>query len=58
MNLSQLGDLISWDIRINCGASFDSLRAMLLLIEVRLEQYVYRNCRSSGPYRAALPIFP
>jgi len=43
MTLSQLVYLIKWDLRVNRGVSFDRLRAMLLLTEVRLEQYVYRK---------------
>jgi serine acetyltransferase len=46
MTLSQLVYLIKWDLRVNRGVSFDRLRATLLLIEVRLEQYVYRQVHS------------
>lgn len=49
MTLDQLLDLIEWDIRINRGVSFDSLRAKCLLIEIRVEQFIHRNFyRSSG----------
>ncbi len=47
MTREELWDLIRWDLRINRGVSFDSIRAKLLLIEVRLEQFVYRRCRSA-----------
>lgn len=46
MSVHQLFDLIAWDVRINAGLSLDSIRATLLLIEVRLEQYVYRACKN------------
>ena len=46
MKLCQLVYLIKWDLRVNRGVSFDHLRAILLLIEVRLEQYVYRQVHS------------
>jgi serine acetyltransferase len=45
MTLSELLSLISWDLRVNRGWSLDSLRAKLLLVEVRLEQYAYRKLR-------------
>ncbi|MBK9944785.1 MAG: serine acetyltransferase-like protein [Kouleothrix sp.] len=46
MTFTELIDLIAWDLRINRGYSFDSVRAILLLIEVRIEQYTYRKCRT------------
>jgi serine acetyltransferase len=50
MTLAQLFYLVGWDMRINHGVSFDSLRAKLLLIEVRLEQFIHRNFyRGSSP---------
>ena len=50
MTFSELIDLIRWDWRINHGVSFDVLRARLLLLEVRLEQYVYHKFyRPSSP---------
>ena len=50
MNISQLFYLISWDMRVNHGVSFDCIRAKLLLIEIRIEQYIHRNFyRSSNP---------
>lgn len=45
MSIRHLIELITWDIRINIGLSLDSIRATLLLIEVRLEQYVYHKCK-------------
>ena len=41
MSLAKLFDTIRWDMRINRGASWDSIRAKLLLVEVRLEQFWY-----------------
>jgi len=48
MNISELITLIVWDVRVNIGLSFDSIRAVLLLIEVRVEQYIFRKCGSAG----------
>ncbi len=48
MTLQQLIYLIAWDIRINRGVSWDRFRAMLLLVEVRIEQYVYRKRQING----------
>lgn len=47
MTFAQLIELMTWDIRVNFGLSFDSLRATLLLIEIRIEQYIYRKCSAS-----------
>jgi serine O-acetyltransferase len=44
MTLKQLWYLLSWDMRINRGWSFDCIRAKLLLIDIRLEQYIHRKC--------------
>lgn len=43
MTIRELLSLIGWDVRMNRGLSFDQIRANLLLIEVRLEQYVYQR---------------
>ena len=43
MTLSELFSLIRWDLRVNRGLRWDDLRAKLLLIEVRFEQYLYRK---------------
>jgi serine O-acetyltransferase len=43
MKLSELAYLLSWDLKVNRGLSLDHIRAQLLLIEVRIEQYVYRH---------------
>ena len=51
MTVAELLNLIYWDLCINRGVSFDSLRAKFLLLEVRVEQYIYRNA-----YRKAAPI--
>jgi serine O-acetyltransferase len=51
MKLTELAELIRWDLRVNRGASFDRLRAMLLLIEIRLEQYLYHKTKD----RSRLP---
>jgi serine acetyltransferase len=48
MTLAQMLTLIAWDLRINRGFSFDCIRAKLLLVEVRIEQYVYRKCRAQA----------
>lgn len=41
LSLAETMDMIRWDIAVNRGWSFDHLRAWALLIEVRLEQYIY-----------------
>lgn len=41
MTVTELAQLIRWDLRVNRGASFDRVRAMLLLVEIRVEQYLY-----------------
>jgi serine acetyltransferase len=46
MNVYQLLSLIMWDMRMNSGFSFDQIRAKWLLLEVRLEQYVYHKMQS------------
>ena len=43
MSLKQLFYLLGWDLRINHGWSFDCIRARLMLIDVRIEQYIHRN---------------
>ena len=43
MTFSQLIDLIRWDMRVNQGLNLDRIRAKLVLIEIRLEQYVYHK---------------
>lgn len=48
MTLSELFQLISWDFRVNLGWSFDSLQAKLLLIEIRLEQYLHRKTHAAS----------
>jgi serine acetyltransferase len=42
MKFSELIDLIRWDMRVNWDLGFDHVRAILLMIEVRWEQFVYR----------------
>jgi serine acetyltransferase len=52
MTLAELFSLIRWDLKVNRGASWDSIRAKLMLVEVRIEQYLYRKlCRPSNPLR-------
>lgn len=51
MSFRQLVELLSWDIRVNIGPSLDSIRAVLLLVELRIEQYIYRNCKASPARR-------
>lgn len=48
MSLAEVGRHVAWDLRVNCGLRWDSLRAMLLLLEFRLEQYVYRRIGKPG----------
>ncbi len=48
MSLREAACLIAWDLRVNCGPRWDDLRAMLLLVEFRLEQYVYRRIGRPG----------
>ncbi|MEZ4710459.1 MAG: hypothetical protein R3A44_24870 [Caldilineaceae bacterium] len=48
MTLSELYSLIRWDLRINAGLSWDSVRAMLLLVELRCEQFVYSKTQNGG----------
>lgn len=43
MSLSALFDLLKWDFRVNRGLSWDRIRAVFLLFEIRLEQYIHRN---------------
>ena len=43
MTISELINLIRWDMRVNPGIHFDAVRAKLLLIEVRLEEFIYQN---------------
>jgi serine O-acetyltransferase len=49
VKFSEMIDLLRWDWRVNHGLSFDCLRAKLLLLDVRVEQYIYRKFyRQSG----------
>ena len=43
MSVSEWFYLLKCDLKINRGVSWDSIRAKLLLIEVRIEQYIHRN---------------
>lgn len=43
MNRDELFDLIRWDFQVNRGWSIDHLRARLLLLEIRIEQYLYQK---------------
>ena len=56
MSLSEMFYLIGWDMRVNRGFSFDHIRAMLLLLEVRLEQYIYRKTHR-GSTRRLMPLW-
>lgn len=51
MTIAQLFYLIGWDLRINRGLSFDDIRAKLMLIDIRWEQFIHRNF-----YRGANPL--
>lgn len=48
MTFSEMLNLIIWDMRINQGYSWDKIRAKLVLIELRVEQYVYRKVGHLG----------
>ena len=54
MCLSDLFYLIGWDLRVNRGWSLDHFRAKLLLVEVRLEQYLYHRLNLSTAVGRAL----
>lgn len=43
MTIAQLLYLLRWDMKVNRGWSFDCIRAKLLLTELRIEQFIYRN---------------
>lgn len=43
MTLIELIQLVQWDWRVNRGASLDRARAVLLLTEVRIEQFIYQQ---------------
>ncbi|MCS7010627.1 MAG: serine acetyltransferase [Anaerolineales bacterium] len=51
MSLKEFFSLVWWDWHINRGITFDRLRSMLLLLEIRWEQFIYRNC-----YRPRNPL--
>ena len=58
MTLKDLLNLISWDMRVNHGWGWDFIRAKLLLIEVRIEQYIYRKLFfRSKPFRLIWYVF-
>jgi serine acetyltransferase len=45
---------LAWDLRVNRGPRWDNLRAMLLLLEFRVEEYLYRKIGMPGhPLRLA-----
>lgn len=54
MNARDLWTCLKWDMRINFGPSWDSLRACLLLLELRLEQFVHATSRR---FRFFVPIW-
>ena len=47
-SLTQTLELIRWDLRVNRGWSLDHLRARLLLVEVRAEQYIYSQLNTES----------
>jgi len=58
MSLSELFYLIEWDFKVNRGLSWDRLRALGLLFEIRIEQYLYRNLyRPGSPFSLLWFIF-
>lgn len=48
MDLSELFYLLKWDCKVNRGWSWDRIRAVLLLFEIRIEQYIHRNFHRPG----------
>lgn len=54
MSFQNLLYLISWDLRVNRGWGLDAIRAKLLLIEIRIEQYIYRNVDRDNPVGALI----
>lgn len=48
MSFASMLRMLAWDLRVNRGWNWDALRAKVLLIEFRLEQYVYRRAMSQG----------
>ncbi|MBI4732871.1 MAG: serine acetyltransferase [Chloroflexi bacterium] len=50
MSIKEFFYLLRWDWRMNKGLTFDRLRAMLLMLDVRFEQLIHRNfCRPRNP---------
>jgi serine O-acetyltransferase len=49
MALSELFILIQWDMKINHGWSWDRMRARLMLLDLRWEQFIHRNL-GKGPF--------
>ena len=43
MSLKEFLSLLRWDLRMNQGFTFDRLRAMFLMLDVRWEQLIHRN---------------
>jgi hypothetical protein len=54
MTFKDLFYLIGWDFRVNRGVSFDSLRAKLLLVELRAEQYIYSKLYRPASLRSLI----
>lgn len=55
MGLKELFELVKEDVHINFGPSLDAIRAILLLLEVRWEQFIHRNCYLNN--RLLVPIW-
>jgi serine acetyltransferase len=50
MSIKEFFTLLRWDWRMNFGFTFDRIRAMLLLLDLRWEQLIHRNfCRPRNP---------
>ncbi len=50
MSIKEFFYLLRWDWRMNKGLTFDRIRAMLLMLDVRFEQLIHRNfCRPRNP---------
>ncbi len=50
MSIKEFFYLLRWDWRMNRGWTFDRIRSMLLLLDIRYEQLIHRNfCRPKNP---------
>jgi serine acetyltransferase len=50
MSIKEFFTLLRWDWRMNRGLTLDRIRSMLLLLDIRYEQFIHRNfCRPRNP---------